>query len=183
MRHTRSPGLARAIEHIGAEVERAWSRTRARWGVEPGSADETDLARLVAAEPDQFDWRVVDAALDRLACPECGRPLGSGARGCGPCDQADGYRYAGRETDRDGVPPGNEHAVRVAWSVSRHPHRHPARAVCGFELGLPEVYAGRLPTTAEAQAYRRLIDRLTDAEAARVASFAELEDLAGHRTG
>ncbi|RKS08840.1 hypothetical protein DFP74_4562 [Nocardiopsis sp. Huas11] len=175
--------MARALAEIAAQVERAWSRTLARFEAEPGSAAGTDLARLVAAEPDQFDWRVVDAALERLSCPACGRALGSGARGCGPCDEADGYRYAARESDRPGVPPGNEHAVRVAWSVSRHPHRHTPRAACGFELGLPVVHAGHLPTTAQAQSYRAMIDRLTETEVERVASLAELAALAGRRTG
>ncbi|GAB2486683.1 hypothetical protein [Nocardiopsis aegyptia] len=181
--HRRGADVAHALADVAAQVERAWSRTCARWAVAPGGDEETDLARLVAAEPDLFDWRVVDAALQRLDCPECGRALGSGARGCDPCDAADGHRYAAREHDRPGVPPGNEHALRVAWSVSRHPHRHPPRAVCGFELGLPEVHAGRLPTTAQAQAYRAMIDRLTDAEVERVTSLAELAALAGRRAG
>ena len=174
---------ARALADIGAEVERAWSRACAEWEAEPGSTAEADLARLVAEGPDQFDWRVVDAALDRLACPACGWALGSGATGCAPCDSADGYRYAARETDRPGVAPGNEHAVRVGWSVCRHPHRYSPRAVCGWELGLPGIHAGHLPTTAQAQAARALINRLTDAEAERVTSLAEVTALAERRTG
>ncbi|KOX15885.1 hypothetical protein [Nocardiopsis sp. NRRL B-16309] len=181
--HRRGAEVARALADLTVEVEAAWSRTCARWAVEPGGPQEHDLARLVAEGPDQFDWRVVDAALERLACPECGRALGSGARGCGPCDEADGYRYAARESDRPGAAPGHEHALRVAWSVSRHPHRHAPRAVCGFELALAEIHADRLPTTARAQSYRAMIDRLTDAEVERVASLAELAALAGRRTG
>ncbi|MFL1428296.1 MULTISPECIES: hypothetical protein [unclassified Nocardiopsis] len=170
----RSAALAAAVSAIAAEADRAWDRTLAEWDAAPGTPAEHDLAALVADAPDGFEWRVVDAALDLLTCPACAAPLGSGERGCGPCDLADGNRYAAREADRPGVPPGNEHAVRVAWSVARHPHRHPPRAVCGMELGLPEVYAGRLPTTAQAQAYRRLIDGLTDAEVERVSSLDDL---------
>lgn len=166
---------------IAAEADRAWARTLAEWDAEPGTPAEHDLAELVAQDPDRFEWRVVDAALDRLTCPDCAAPLGSGERGCAPCDLADGNRYAAREADRPHVPPRNEHAVRVAWSVARHPHRHPPRAVCGMELGLPEVYAGRLPTTAQAQAYRHMIDRLTDTEVERVASLDELARLASSR--
>jgi hypothetical protein len=166
---------------IAAPADRAWAGTLAAWDTAPGTPAERDLAALVADAPDGFGWRVVDAALDLLTCPDCAAPLGSGDRGCAPCDLADGNRYAARELDRPGVPPGNEHAVRVAWSVARHPHRHPPRAVCGMELGLPEVYAGRLPTTAQAQAYRHLIDGLTDAEVERVASFDELARLASSR--
>ena len=133
------------MELIGAEVDRAWSRVCAVWGVETGSPQESDLARLVAEGPDQFEWRVVDAALDRLTCEGCGERLGAGARGCAPCDLADGFRYAAREVDRPGVPPGNEHAVRVAWAVAGHPHRVRPRAVCGTELGLHLLYAGVCP--------------------------------------
>ncbi|WP_304455033.1 hypothetical protein [Nocardiopsis sp. YSL2] len=180
--HRRGAGLARALARIAAEVELAWSTSCAQWEVEPGGAAEADLARLVAEGPDQFDWRVVDAALERLPCPACGRALGSGEKGCAPCDEANGYRYAARETDRPGVPPGHEHAVRVGWAVCRHPHRYSPRAVCGWELGLPEIHAGHLPTTARAQAARALINHLTDAEVERVTSLEEVADLAGRRT-
>jgi len=181
-RRWRSQELAETMELIGAEVDRAWSRVCAVWGVETGSPQESDLARLVAEGPDQFEWRVVDAALDRLTCEGCGERLGAGARGCAPCDLADGFRYAAREVDRPGVPPGNEHAVRVAWAVARHPHRVRPRAVCGMELGLHLLYAGGLPTREQAHGYRHMIDQLTEAEVERVASLEELEALtARHR--
>nr|BFE89065.1 hypothetical protein GCM10020093_116660 [Planobispora longispora] len=44
----------------------------------PSEADETAIAEMVVDEPSRHDWRVVDAALDRLACPECGSRLGRG---------------------------------------------------------------------------------------------------------
>ena len=178
----RSRELAETMELIGAEVDRAWSRVCAVRGAEPGSPQELDLARLVADGPDQFEWRVVDAALNRLTCDDCGERLGSGRRGCLPCDRADGFRYAAREVDRPGVPPGNEHAVRVAWAVASHPHRVRPRAVCGMELGLHLLHAGGLPTKEQAHAYRRMINQLSEAEVERVASLEELEALtACHR--
>ncbi|WP_306368202.1 hypothetical protein [Nocardiopsis sp. CC223A] len=51
----------------------------------------------------------------------------------------------------------------------------------GRRTGLPEVYAGRLPTTAQAQARRHLINRLTDAEVERVASLGDLLHLVARR--
>ncbi|MCY9783684.1 hypothetical protein KIK06_07235 [Nocardiopsis sp. EMB25] len=177
----RNEDLARAMNAISTEIEAAWTDLCRTWDVVPGTPEETDLVRLVTETPDQFPWRIVDAALDRRTCPRCARPLGSGERGCDPCDTADGYRYAAREPDRPGVPPGNEHAVRVAWAVSRSPHRHSRRAACGFELGLPLLYAGELPTTEQAQRLRHLVNRLTEDECARVASVDELLALAGRR--
>ncbi|WP_116246984.1 hypothetical protein [Nocardiopsis sp. FIRDI 009] len=177
----RDEDLARTMNAIGAEVEAAWTDLCRAWDVAPDTPEERDLARMVSEEPHRFPWRVVDAALDRQTCPECARPLGSGVRGCGPCDLADGFRYAAQEPDRPGVPPGNEHAVRVAWAVSRAPHRHSARAVCGFELWLPDVYAGELPTTDRAQRLRHLLNRLTEDECARAASVDALVALAERR--
>ncbi|MEV2276865.1 hypothetical protein AB0I72_14920 [Nocardiopsis sp. NPDC049922] len=181
-RRWRSPELARTMAAIAGEVEAAWSGLCQAWEVLPGTPEERDLARMVTEEPHRFPWRVVDAALDRQPCPECAHPLGSGERGCGPCDLADGYRYAAQEPDRPDVPPGNEHAVRVAWSVSRAPHRHTFRAACSSQLCLPHLYAGELPSTPQAQRTRHLVNRLTEAECARVGSLAELATLAERRS-
>ncbi|MFV2196461.1 hypothetical protein [Nocardiopsis sp. LOL_012] len=177
-RNRRGPRLAHTLDLITREIGVAWAHTCAQWQARPGTADEADLADLVAGHPDQFEWRVVEAALARLECPACTRPLGSGKRGCPPCDGADGLRFAARESDRPAVPAGSEHALHVAWAVSRTPHRHSVRAVCGFELALPGLHAGELPTTAQAQRARALINRLTEDQCRHVSSFDDVLALA-----
>ncbi len=127
-------------------------------GVGLSAEEESAIAEMVADEPDRHDWRVVDGALDRLACPDCGTGLGRGPLGCPPCDLADGFRYSAVETDRPGVPPGNEHAIRVGVSVIRAGHRQSPRALLGWRLGLPALLDGFLPTTAQAQAMRARIN-------------------------
>ncbi|MFF3437004.1 hypothetical protein [Streptosporangium sp. NPDC002721] len=129
-----------------------------RGGGELSAEEESAIAEMVVDEPDRHDWRVVDGALDRLACPGCGSRLGRGPRGCPPCDLADGFRYSAVETDRPGVPPGNEHAIRVGVSVIRAGHRQSPRALLGWRLGLPALLDGFLPTTAQAQAMRARIN-------------------------
>ncbi|MEU8382890.1 hypothetical protein [Streptosporangium sp. NPDC048865] len=137
-------------------------------GARLSAEEESAIAEMVADEPDRHDWRVVDAALDRLACPGCGARLGRGPLGCPPCDLADGFRYSAVETDRPGVPPGNEHAIRVGVSVIRAGHRQTPRALLGWRLGLPALLDGFLPTTPQAQAMR-----------ARINAGATYDDLAG----
>ncbi|MBB5131810.1 hypothetical protein HNP84_001523 [Thermocatellispora tengchongensis] len=144
------------------ELAGAWGRFLSAEGFSAGelpAEEEVELARMVADEPDRHPWRVVDAALDLLGCAECGGPLGRGPLGCGPCQLADGFRYSAIEIDRPGVPPGNEHAIRVGFSVLRAPHRQSAATVLGWRLNLPHLMAGRLPTTAQAQALRARINR------------------------
>ncbi|MEU8199632.1 hypothetical protein [Streptosporangium sp. NPDC049046] len=130
--------------------------------------EESAIAEMVAEEPDRHDWRVVDAALDRLVCPDCGARLGRGPLGCPPCDLADGFRYSAVETDRPNVPPGNEHAIRVGVSVIRAGHRQSPAALLGWRVGLPALLEGFLPTTAQAQAMR-----------ARINAGATYDDLVG----
>ncbi|GAA4556257.1 hypothetical protein GCM10023193_05010 [Planotetraspora kaengkrachanensis] len=131
--------------------------TRGTGGRAPGAegagaaGDERAVAQMVAEEPDRHDWRVFDAALDRLTCGDCGDRLGRGLAGCPGCDLANGFRYAAIETDRPGVPPGNEHAIRVNVSVVRRPHGVSAPELLGRSLFLPFLLAGALPTTRQAQ--------------------------------
>ena len=161
-------------EVLGAEAAArsdAWARLRSE--VEFDGRD-AELAELVLDDPASQLWRTVDAALDRSICTECGAGLGSGQRGCSSCDFADGIRFLGQEPDRPGVPPGNEHALRGALTVVRHPHRWPAEAVAGNRLYLPLFAAGDLPTKAERYALLAglrsgLGDRLAGA-----ASFTEM---------
>ncbi len=150
-------------------------RPRAEYGVTTASAGENDLAEMVVADISAFGWRVVDAALGRLRCTECGGQPGVGPFGCEKCAQADGFRFAAIEIDRPATPPGTEHGLRVATAVARARHRYGVRARCGFELALPELLEGKLPTTAQAQAGRAAIDKLTEEDCERVTSFDEVQ--------
>jgi hypothetical protein len=120
------------------------------------------IAEMVAQEPQSHEWRVYDAALDRLECAECGSRLGRGPEGCPPCDLADGFRYAAIEIDRPGVPPGNEHAIRVNVAVLRRPHILSPAELLGRRKVLPMLIAGGLPTTAEAQRMAKRLKRVNN---------------------
>lgn len=177
----RSPSLAETIGAIEAELDLAWARLLDVSAVAPGSPDETALGWLVVDCPAEHDWRVVDAALDRLTCAVCGAMLASGPLGCQRCTYYHGLRFAAREVDRPQVPAGNEHAIRVSFAVARNRSRYSPRARVGYELVLPALVAGDLPTTAQAQAGKALINKLTPEECDRVTTFAEVEELARSR--
>lgn len=145
---------------MDAILEEEWDAFLVREGL----SDEPEVAALVAEEPDRYDWRVVDAALDRLVCSECGGPLSRGPVGCAPCELAHGFRYGAVETDRPGVRPGNEHAVRVNVSVVRRPQGISEREVLIRRLLLPGLLSGELPSTGQAQAARRRVDQMGIAE-------------------
>ncbi|WP_326554874.1 hypothetical protein [Micromonospora sp. NBC_01813] len=177
----RSPELARTIESIEAELDQAWAALLAERGVAAGSAEETALGWLVVDNPAEHDWRIVDAAIDRLPCTDCGSALARGPATCHRCTYHHGVRFAGREVDRPEVPPGNEHAIRVACAVARTRDRYSPRARVGYELVLPDLVAGTLPTTRQAQAGKALINKLTPDECDQVATFADVERLTGDR--
>lgn len=148
-----APGCARCAGLVDALVREAWpAYIAADFGV-LGPAEHVDVARMVVQEPHRHDWRVMDAALDLLRCDECGGRLGSGPLSCGSCEVAHGFRYAAIETDRPGVPPGNEHAVRVNVSVVRRPQVTSALELLARRLMLPALLVGHLPTTAQAQRF------------------------------
>lgn len=172
----RTDAVASAVQQLEAEVRDAWVAFLAGWGVPAGSADELGLAGEVVADPGEHPWRVVDGALDRLTCPDCRERLGSGPVGCESCGFHDRMRFGAREVDRPGVVPGNEHALRVSFAVARNRHRYSPRARVGYELALPGLLTGGLPTTAEAQAAKALINRLTPDDRSRRAR-------AGRRAG
>ncbi|TDD54007.1 hypothetical protein [Saccharopolyspora elongata] len=150
-----APDCSRCRALVDDVVEEEWRRFRAEWAAEP----EAEVAGLVVAEPDRHDWRVVDAALDRIACDECGGRLSRGPVDCGACNLAHGFRYAAVETDRPGASPLNEHAVRVNVSVVRRPHVTSAQELLVRRLLLPALLVGFLPTTAEAQRVSALVKR------------------------
>lgn len=151
-------------------VEDEWSLFLRRWNVD--ADQETALAEMVVAEPDQHDWRVVDAAYDRLTCHECGERLSRGPVGCSACDLAHGFRYAAVETDRPGAQPGNEHGVRVNVSVVRRPGVTSQGELLARRLVLPLLLIGLLPTTEEAQRASTLIKRAPAEERDRVTAQA-----------
>ncbi|MFD3458507.1 hypothetical protein ACFWVM_02270 [Nocardia fluminea] len=134
-------------------VEDKWQRFFDQWQGE----NEVDVARLVVAEPDQHDWRIVDGALDRIVCDECGNRLSRGPMNCSACNLAHGFRYAAIESDRPDVPPGNEHAIRVNVSVIRRPQMTSAQELLARRLFLPALLVGFLPTTAQAQRISTMI--------------------------
>ncbi|HEX4813498.1 MAG TPA: hypothetical protein VFV66_12180 [Nonomuraea sp.] len=129
---------------------------------EPGTRaqqDERLIAEMVVDEPDKHPWRVVDAAYDRLACPDCGGKLSRGPATCAACNLANGFRYVAVEIDRPGVPPGNEHALRVNVSVVRRPYGISGAELLLRRLSLPVLLDGLLPTRAQAQAIKALANR------------------------
>jgi hypothetical protein len=130
-----------ALETLDGERAEAWRR---HVGDAPDHDNEA-IARAILQDPSRHAWRLVDAAMERLPCRDCGQELGAGRRGCAPCDSADGYRFAAQEPDRPGVPPGNEHAIRVSSTILRIPRRYPAEAVRGNELMLPLFMVGEMP--------------------------------------
>lgn len=168
--------LDEVLADEAAARDAAWARLRAEGG---SDIPDAALAELVLDDPSQHLWRTVDAALDRSVCPACGASLGSGPRGCAPCDYADGIRFAGQEPDRPNVPPGNEHAVRVALTTVRFPHRWPADAVAGNRIFLPLFAAGDMPTTTEKYA---LIAAVRAGRAAELAGAASFTEMAGRLT-
>ncbi|ETK36521.1 hypothetical protein [Microbispora sp. ATCC PTA-5024] len=148
---------------MDAVVEEGWREFLLAEFGSPSPDDEQAVAGMVADEPHRHDWRVVDAALDRLTCGECGGALGR-RTGCPRCDLAHGFRYAAIEVDRPGVPPGNEHAVRVNVSVVRRPEGVSAPELLMRRLFLPALLVGFLPTTEQAQRMSALGKRGARAE-------------------
>lgn len=177
----RSTSLAETIGVIEAELDLAWARLLGESAVSPGSPDETALSWLVVDCPADHDWRVVDAALDHLSCTGCGAVLTRGPVECQQCAYYHGVRFAARESDRPNVPAGNEHALRVSFAVARGRSRYSPRARVGYELVLPALVAGDLPSTTQAQAAKALINKLTPEECDQVTTLTEVEQLARTR--
>ncbi|MER7047665.1 hypothetical protein [Streptomyces jumonjinensis] len=162
------PGCASCRELVDGIVEEEWSAFLRRWEVSGDQDQEAALAEMVAAEPDRHDWRVVDAALDRLVCSECGDRLSRGPVGCSACDLAHGFRHIAIETDRPGAAPGNEHAVRVNVSVVRRPQVTSENEVLARRLMLPVLLVGLLPAVETAQRVSALVKRSSRAEQIRL---------------
>jgi hypothetical protein len=152
-----APACGACRDLVDDIVAEGWRSFVCRWEV--GEDEETALAEMVVDEPHRHDWRVVDAALDRLVCPDCGDRLSRGPVGCPACDLAHGFRYAAIETDRPGVSPGNEHGVRVNVSVVRRPHGTSVDELLARRMLLPFLLVGFLPSTKDAQRLSAVIKR------------------------
>lgn len=167
-----APACAGCRALVDEIVEEEWSMFLRAWGVDAGQDQNRDqekaLAEMVTAEPDQHDWRVVDAAYDRLTCSECGERLSRGPIGCPACDLAHGFRYAAIETDRPGAQPGSEHGVRVNVSVVRRPQVTSEGELLVRRLVLPLLLIGLLPTTDQAQHASTLIKKARPEDRVRV---------------
>lgn len=159
-----------ALAAVERSIEAAWEAERAQHPDE----DDAATARRVVDDPSLHPWRLVDAALLRLPCNACGEALGMGPVGCGPCDLAHGFRFAAREPDRPGVPPGNEHAIRVSAAIQRAPHRYPAWTVAGNRLRLPLFLAGDMPTRREQEVMVAARRRGSAPDEQGAATFSEL---------
>ncbi|MGK5499466.1 hypothetical protein [Streptomyces sp. URMC 125] len=174
-----APACTACRELVDGIVEDEWSALLRRW--EAGDDQQVALAEMVVAEPDRHDWRVVDAALDRLVCSACGDRLSRGPADCSACNLAHGFRYAAVETDRPGVPPGNEHAVRVNVSIVRRPQATSGDEVMVRRLLLPALLVGLLPTVEEAQRVSAQVRKEPPALRARLVEQAVEEMLRRHR--
>ncbi|TDD50492.1 hypothetical protein E1263_31020 [Kribbella antibiotica] len=157
-----------ALAEIEASIDAAWNTFCAGSGVTPGTPEAQELAQIVLQDTSEFDWRVVDGALKQLTCTECGNGLGAGPLGCAACDLANGFRFAAQETDRPDAQSRNEHALRVSSAVARTRHRYTPQARTGYELALPCLLAGRMPTTPQAQRAKDRINQLSDDELDRL---------------
>ncbi|WP_240776966.1 hypothetical protein [Nonomuraea basaltis] len=164
-----APGCARCAGLVDEIVEEGWRAFLEREFGTTEPLDERLIAEMVVDEPGKHPWRVVDAAYDRLTCAECGARLSRGPAACAACNLANGFRYSAIEIDRPGVPPGNEHALRVNVSVARRPYGISESEVLLRRLSLPVLLEGLLPTRAQAQA--------TKAMASKAATEAELATL------
>lgn len=173
-----APQCARCRDLVDAIIAEEWAAFLRGWDV--GDGDEITLARMVTDEPDRYDWRVVDAAYDRLTCGECGERLSRGPVGCSACDLANGFRYAAIETDRPGAMPGNEHALRVNVSVVRRPHWTSPDELLARRLLLPALLVGLVPSTEAAQRASALIKHSSPAQKLAVLERA-VEELLGTR--
>ena len=147
-----------------------WAALLAAEGITPGGDDETTLVRVIIEETGRHPWTIADLALTHVRCRTCGEELGGGPPGCAECTLAFGNLWA---PEHEAGATMNEHALRVARLVARHPHRYSAGLAAGWRLSLPLVLAGMLPSTAEAQALKAWVDAGRGDELVGYRTFAE----------
>ena len=129
-----------------------WQALLQQENVAMGSADETILAQVVSSEYGRHPWTVMDIAMSRLRCSQCGAELGEAYSDCGECDMAFGSSIA---SEFDAT--ANEHALHIGRWVLRYPQRHSKNAVVAWRMSVPRLLTGWLPTTEDAQRIMALI--------------------------
>lgn len=139
------PACYEAVEAIWRED---WRAFLAAEGFAPGSPDETLLAGVVVAEFLRHPWTIVDYALTLLRCEECGSERCGGPPGCATCAHTFGNLWA-PELELGATM--NEHALRVARLVTRHPHRFSDAIVIGWRFGLAQLLTGDVPDGGQAR--------------------------------
>jgi hypothetical protein len=146
--------------------------------LESAGMPEQELAELVLLEDvGKHPWTCTDIAMTVLRCATCGAELGTGDMSCLHCQIADEQRWA---WDHMGYPKrmtGNEHALRVARTVLRAPHRQRESIVRCWRLTMPFLLVGDLPTTSQAQRIRAHVLAERDDELLACRSLAELATL------
>lgn len=154
-----APDCGHCAALVDELVEQGWRAFLTKEFSTAEPYDERVIAEMVVDEPDRHQWRVVDAAYDRLTCPECGQKLSRGPAECSACDLANGFRYVAIEVDRPGVKAGNEHAIRVNVSVVRRPCGISASELLARRAALPYLLEGFVPTIKQAQATRAMLNK------------------------
>jgi hypothetical protein len=124
--------------------------------IEGGTPDETLLAQVVIEESEQHPFTVVDMAMSLLTCGTCGNELGSYYKDCGECGMAFGSSLLSEHGAT-----ANEHALHIGRWVLRHKHQHSKDSITGWQMTMPRILTGWLPSTADAQ---RMGKRIKDGE-------------------
>ena len=140
-----------------------WQALLAQEHIATGSPEETLLARVVIDEFGRHPWTVVDIAMSRLRCSQCGAELGEAYATCGECGMAFGSSIL-----CEFEATGNEHALHIGRWVLRYPQRHSPDAVAAWRLSMPRLLTGWLPSTEDAQHVMAMI------KAGRMAEVTEL---------
>lgn len=139
------PTCHNAVEAIWRED---WLAFLTSEGFAPDTPDETLLAGIVVAEFLRHPWTIVDYALTLLRCDECGAELCGGPLACATCAHTFGNLWS---PELEAGANMNEHALRVARLVVRHPHRFSAAIVTGWRFALAQLLTGDLPDGGQAR--------------------------------
>jgi hypothetical protein len=143
---------AQCYHAIESLWEADWSALLAHEQIAAGSDDEALLSQVVIAELDDHPWTIVDMAMRRIRCEECGQELGGGPTHCAACQFAFGNLWwHDIDAGRQGAMTMNEHALRVGRYVIRHPHRYSSAIAGGWRVNMPRILTGWLPEGEDAR--------------------------------